>query len=252
MKRLFALMSRLRAPGGCPWDKKQTLKSVKNYLIEETYETTSAIDDGQKEELCEEVGDLCIVIGLLLAIVAEKGWFTASDVEKGAISKMRRRHPHVFGKLKANNAQEALAHFQEAKEKERGHKGNGVFQDIGRGYPALIEAEKLQKKAAQVNFDWEKSEDVLLKVEEEIRELRLAIKSKKKDHIAEECGDLLFTCVSLIRHEGFHSELILQEANHKFRKRVERMEKEALQMGSPLGHEDWTPGKLESLWQSIK
>lgn len=250
-----AIMVRLRAPDGCPWDREQSFASIQRYTVEETYEVLDAIDRQHWPDLKDELGDLLFQVLFYAQLAGEAGHFTIRDVLENLNAKLVRRHPHVFGDLQdVKTPEEVMANWdvikKEEKSKRSDHTKNAPLLDgVLRALPALIEADKLGKKAAKVGFDWANAEDVLQKLDEEIAELRSAIASKDHPHQEEELGDLLFTVVNLARKLKVDAELALRSGNAKFRRRFAAME----QMAAGAGTLDQrTPEELEQLWNEVK
>ncbi len=264
-----AIMARLRAPGGCPWDREQSYDSIRPYTLEETYEVFDAIDRRHWPDLAEELGDLLLQVLFYSQIAEEDGHFSIADVISGLNRKLIRRHPHVFGDqaaAEAGNAAAALEtenigsaqvlrNWKEIKrlEKETRSDNSGPaftsrLDAIPRSFPALLEARKLGSKAAEAGFDWPQATDLLTKIEEETRELAAEMVSPVSEHsIEEELGDLLFTAVNLARHLKIDPEMALRRTNAKFRSRFQAMEQAA---AKPL--EQNTPQELEALWAHSK
>lgn len=250
-KKLVAVMEKLRGPGGCPWDREQTLQSLRSYLLEETYETLEAIDNGDPEELREELGDLLLEVVFLTQVCAEKGLFNIDDVARGIYDKLVRRHPHVFGDEKADGAREAIGRWEKIKNQERRAAGKrSVLAGVPPALPALLRAFRISEKASMVGFDWEGEGEVLAKVEEELGELRAAVASGQRGAVEEELGDLLFAASNLGRLSGLDPEMALQAANAKFTRRFEAVEKALEEKGlhpSPERREE-----MERLWEEVK
>ncbi len=258
--QLVDLMRRLRAPGGCPWDREQTFQTIKPYMLEEAYEVAEAIDNADFPHLREELGDLLLQVVFFSQMAAEAGHFTVEDVINAISDKLVRRHPHVFGgtaldtpdqvkrkwaDLKEEEKQQAAAARGEAYEKRR-----SVLDGVSKGAPALIEAYQLTDRAAFVGFDWPDPEGIIEKMEEEITELREAREGADADAVREEVGDLLFTAVNLARGLGLEPESLLKRANRKFRCRFQWME-------ARLAEADRKPAEtslenMEALWQRAK
>jgi len=216
LKEIIAI---LRGPDGCPWDRKQTHQSLRKYLLEETYEVLETIDDDDPDAMCEEMGDLLLQIMLHAQIASEVGDFTIEDVIAGLCAKMIRRHPHVFGDVEAGDADKVVANWNEIKGQEKAEKGaqpnESLLSGIPRDLPALLYAHKLQKKAAEVGFDWKHIEDVYAKIEEEYLEVKQASPDEQKG----ELGDLLFAVVNLARFLKVDPEEALALTNRKFKQR---------------------------------
>lgn len=213
-------MGRLREPNGCPWDREQTHESLKPFLIEETHEVIDAIERKDYRGLKEELGDLLLQIVFHAQIASEANEFDLSQVLEGIVDKLVRRHPHVFGKAEASSAREVTERWEKIKAAEV--KKTSFLEGVPPSLPALLYALQIQEKAASAGFDWEKREDILAKLNEEIAEFEVACKQKKG--IEEELGDLLFTLVNVARHLGLDPEEALRKASKKFKKRFERME----------------------------
>ena len=228
LNQFIEIIRKLRAPGGCPWDRKQTHKTLKPYLVEETYEVLEAIDSKKPEMLKEELGDLLLQVILHAQLADDKGKFNIDDVAKMISEKIIRRHPHVFGKTKVKNADHVLKNWVKIKAEEKTKKQGkapSVFDGIPKHFPALLENYKISKRVARIGFDWKKPTDVFHKVEEELKESKQAVKSNNKKHIEEELGDLLFATANLCRVYDVNPEMALKQANKKFKKRFNHMEK---------------------------
>ena len=250
-QELVKLVDALRGEKGCPWDKKQTLDSLKPYLVEEVYEAVEAIDQGNLSRLQEELGDLLFHIVFLSRVCSEEGQFGIDDVITFIHAKMKRRHPHVFGGNAKANAEEVLKHWHDMKGEERAQKGQISLMDgIPTPLPALQKAEKVQRRAAQVGFDWEKAEDVLAKVSEELEELERAISHGRQDAISEELGDLLFSVVNVGRFLRVDAEGALRATVGKFIQRFREMERRLAEKGRTL---DEAPlGEMDAEWEALK
>ena len=246
--RLLRLMARLRAPGGCPWDREQTHRSIRHNLIEETYEALDALDDGDMVGFQDELGDLLLQVVFHSQIASEAGKFDFDAVAKMIADKLVRRHPHVFGRKKADTSREVLKQWEAIKKQEK--KSHSIFAEIPRSLPALLKADKIQRKAARVGFDWKRVSDVLAKVEEELRELKAAHASGNRRHLAEELGDLLFAAVNLARYEKLDPEDLLNRATRKFVKRFQQIERVVHKRGQRI--EDCSLAELDGLWESVK
>ena len=251
------IMARLRGPDGCPWDREQTFDTIKRYTLEETYEVFDAIERRAWTDLKDELGDLFLQVLFYSQMAAEAGYFTISDVAANLNAKLIRRHPHVFGDRKAEDAETVLKNWEEIKREEKRVAGASeevsLLGEIPRSMPAMIEARKLGARAAKVGFDWPGADDVFAKLEEEIAELRAEMQKQPKDGdseaIEEELGDLIFTVVNLARHLKVDPEFSLRRANAKFRRRFLAMEREA--RGSE-GLAALGPEELEDLWRQAK
>ena len=248
---LVEVMARLRAPGGCPWDREQTHKSIKPYLIEEAYEVAEAIEDDDHAELCKELGDLLLQVVFHAQMASEAGRFTVTDVVESIHDKMVRRHPHVFADTEVADSSEVLRNWATIKAEERKDDADrSAIAGVPRGLPALLRAHRTGDKAAHVGFDWRDADGVLAKVDEELAELRAAIGSGEPAAVEAELGDVLMALASLGRHLDVHAEEALQRANDRFARRFRRMEEIAGQDGIDLATA--TDATLEALWQRAK
>jgi MazG family protein len=289
---LVALQARLRAPNGCPWDREQTHSSLRTFLLEETHEVLDAMDSGDSKKFANELGDLLLQIIFHALIASESNQFEIRDVIQSIHEKMVRRHPHVFGKVKANTSAQVLKNWEQLKAEER-RKENGegkpaakqdsILSSVPRALPALMEAHQITRRAADIGFDWTQIEELLEKLEEEMRELKVALASppasdeenpRKSETtagatkpaqramqaseppplaslaVAEEIGDLLFTAANLARFAGLDPEIALKKANQKFTTRFQWMEQEAQRRGHTLAQ---TPrDQMEDLWNQSK
>ncbi len=257
---LVNVMSRLRAPGGCPWDREQTYASLAQYLIEETYETFDAIQEadetGNTVNLREELGDVLLQVVFHSTIAAEKADFTIDEVVDGVTKKLILRHPHVFEDKKLETADDVLQNWDELKKVERAARGtvekksDSILTDVSNHFPALLEGQKLSNKAAKVGFDWETTDQVYAKLDEELNELNEAIAEKNRQNISEEIGDILFVLVNLARKLGVDAESALKRTNRKFRKRFAFVESELKAELKPIG--EASLAEMEDLWNTAK
>jgi tetrapyrrole methylase family protein/MazG family protein len=249
---LTALMARLRAPGGCPWDREQTMQSLTPFIIEEAYEVISAIDSGDMEHIKEELGDLLLQVVFVSGIAAEEGRFTLADVIDGAHDKMVTRHPHVFGESTADTPEAVLKQWAEIKkaEKKGKEKEAGYLAGIPEVLPALLRAHKISQKASRAGFDWKSVEEVLDKLDEETSEFKEAVRSKKAGHMEEELGDMLFTMVNVGRFLQVNPEDALRRTIAKFIRRFHHVERAVIQKGEDLSTTDLD--EMERLWQEAK
>ncbi|MCF0247078.1 MAG: nucleoside triphosphate pyrophosphohydrolase [Synergistes sp.] len=247
-------MKRLRAPDGCPWDREQDFMSLRRYIVEEAYELIQAIEDGNVPNICEECGDLMLQVVFISCVAEELDQFTIENVLDGITNKLIRRHPHVFGDVKAENSEEVLRNWEKIKSAERKDKeeDSSYMAGIPRGMPALLRAYRIQERAAKPGFDWPKGDPspVLAKVEEEILEVKEAIASGNKDSIAEELGDLIFAAVNLSRHLGVEPETNLHRACEKFSDRFRIVENTVERSGRPW--KNYTLEELEEFWKQAK
>ncbi|MCR8645861.1 nucleoside triphosphate pyrophosphohydrolase [Paenibacillus sp. N1-5-1-14] len=254
-ERLHEIVAILRSPGGCPWDRDQTHASIRNNLIEETYEVLETIDDDDPDAMCEELGDLLLQVMFHSQIEEETGAFSIYDVIQAINEKLIRRHPHVFGDRDANNAEEALANWDGIKAEEKRMKGiepeeQSILAGIPRDLPGILKAWKLQKKAAKVGFDWPSALDVLDKVQEELAEVREAIESGNEPEQLEELGDLLFVIVNVARKLRIDPEEALIAATRKFTNRFHYVEQGLRAKGKSFDETDII--EMEALWQEAK
>lgn len=251
LKQLLSVMKTLRSPQGCPWDREQTHKTLKPFLMEECGELLDAIEDDDAEGMQEELGDILMHVVLHSVMAEERGAFTFEDVAKSAVEKMIRRHPHVFGEANANTSQEVIGLWEQVKKEEKKKDRISVLDGIPRHCPALLQAEKMQKRAAKCGFDWDKAGQIIDKIEEELEELRVALKNNKAEEIDEETGDLLFAVVNLSRFIGRASaEELLANANSKFMKRFKHIEKKMKEADKKMTHENLA--LMEGFWNEAK
>jgi tetrapyrrole methylase family protein/MazG family protein len=243
-------MSRLRAKNGCPWDREQTPESLRQWTLEETYELLEAVEDGVAEDICGELGDLLLQIVFFAQIFREKGDFDITDVCDGISDKLIRRHPHVFGKTKVKNSDEVTTNWALIKMQEKPGARKSILDGVPRKMPALHEAFRLTEKAAQVGFDWKKYAHVVDKLMEELGELKQAIKSRKKNEIEHETGDLLFMAANIARFIGENPEMALRKANRRFKDRFHYIEAALKKMGKKP--EDSTLEEMDRLWDESK
>ena len=248
---LLLLMARLRGEGGCPWDREQTPASLKPYLIEEAYEVLQAIDEGSRDHLVEELGDLLFQVVFHCQIGTETGEFTMDDVIERLCTKMTRRHPHVFGSSAVADAREALAQWERIKHAEAADGGaRSVLDGVPSSLPALLRAQRLQAKASRVGFDWKRWEDAWTKVQEEMAEVRETIATGGDGRCAEEIGDLLFSIVNVARLRGLDAEECLRQAAEKFTRRFGRMEVEMRAGGRAVS--EASVEDLDRAWEAVK
>ncbi|MGL4400489.1 MAG: nucleoside triphosphate pyrophosphohydrolase [Luteolibacter sp.] len=248
--RLRAIMHRLRAPGGCPWDAEQTHESIVPNLIEEAYETVDTIQRGDYDHLREELGDLLLQVVFHSEIAEEAGRFNLDDVAREISEKLVRRHPHVFSTSEVATTDGVLRQWDEIKRTEKGDEEKPYLHGVGKGLPALLRASKLQKKAAKVGFDWPVETGVIAKIREELLELVSAVDAQDLDAVSEEMGDLMFSIVNLARFRKVDPEILMNAANNKFENRFGEMERILKQSGLSL--EAATPEQMEEAWESAK
>ena len=274
--KLAAVMARLRAPGGCPWDREQTHSTLRTYLIEEAYEVLDALDSRDDSKFAEELGDLLLQVLFHAQIAAEERRFSINDVIREIHDKMIRRHPHVFGNVKANTSAQVLRNWELLKKQERQSKspnsivgaelarpsaaeparrsdseGGSLLDGVPHTIPALLEAFQLTRKAARIGFDWDNVEGIFDKLREESSELREVLHKKESpDRIESELGDILFVAVNLSRFLNVDPEIALHKASAKFTRRFREMEKIAREQGTTLS--EIPRPQLESLWDQSK
>jgi len=252
IEKVIDLMARLRAPGGCPWDREQTPQTLKPQMLEECYEVLEAIDGGSKPHLVEELGDLLLHVVFQAQIAREAGDFTFADVADTLADKLVRRHPHVFGDRKAGNSTETIALWNELKKAEKPER-ESALDGVPRALPALMRAEALQKKAKHVGFDWPDVHGALAKVREEIDEVQAELTAsggQADSKLAAELGDLLFALVNLTRHLKLTAEDLLTAASDKFSRRFRAVEAEFKSAGKPL--KETTLAELDAAWERVK
>jgi len=242
---LVDIIARLRAPDGCPWDKKQTHASLRKNLLEECYEVLEALDEGNADKLCDELGDLLMQVVLHTQIAAEAGEFELGDVVNSITTKLIHRHPHIFGSKKVKDAEEVALNWEELKQEERG--GTSILASAPKQMPALGYSQEIQRRVAQVGFDWEDIDGVIEKLTEEISELKRADSQERK---AQEFGDLLFTLANIARRLGIDLEAALREANQRFYRRFSYMEGVCRQRGLNLGELSFD--EQNALWEEAK
>ncbi len=250
LARLRAIMHRLRAPGGCPWDAEQTHESIVPNLIEETYETVDTIRRGDLEHLKEELGDLLLQVVFHSEIAEEAGHFDLNDVARGISEKLVRRHPHVFAESAADTTDAVLQQWDAIKRTEKGDQMKPYLHGVGKGLPALIRATKLQKKAAKVGFDWPNEAGVLAKIREELEELQAALDEENPIAVEDELGDLMFSVVNLVRFRKIDAEVLMANANRKFERRFGEMER--ILAIRALALEVASPCQMEQAWDAAK
>jgi len=259
LHKLVDLMAHLRGPEGCPWDREQDYDTLKGLLLEEAYEVVDATTERDFRGLQDELGDLLFQVVFYSRLAEEEARFDIDDVIEGVHAKLIRRHPHVFGEVRARNAAEALKSWLNVKEQEQAGAGQSksaeksLMDGIAAALPATLVAYELGLRASEVGFDWKKAEDVLEKVEEEIRELRRELSqgaSANSPRLEEEAGDLLFTAANLARLLRSDPESCLRRANQKFMRRFRALEREVSARGKKL--QECTLEEMESLWSELK
>ena len=253
--KLVEIMARLRAPAGCPWDRKQTFDTIKSYLLEETYEVMDAIDGRDWPELMDELGDILLQPVFFAQMASEEGLFNIVDSLQAINQKLVRRHPHIFGDAIASTADDVKRRWDEIKRQEKIEKGvenpgTSVLDGVPRSLPALVEALKISKKAAGLGFEWPDIGGVLDKLQEEFRELAEAREMGDQASVEYEVGDLLFTLTNLARFLKVDPEQALRKTNSRFRERFRHIEESVAESGCSVQE---TPlERLEELWQEAK
>ncbi len=246
-QRLLDIIARLRGPDGCPWDRKQTHASLARHMVEEAYEAVDAIQHQDWDHLSEELGDLMLQVVLHAQLASEEETFDVRDSLHSIIAKLLRRHPHVFGEVKLDTPEEVISRWERIKAEERGEPS--VLDGLSEGLPALLYAFKLQTRAARVGFDWDEAEDVLPKLEEELREVECALRGGEGD-LEVELGDMLFTLVNVCRHYRVDPEIALRRSSRKFELRFRAMEERCA--GEERNMQDMTLEELDCLWEESK
>jgi tetrapyrrole methylase family protein/MazG family protein len=249
-RKLVEIMARLRAEGGCEWDRAQTHESLRQYLVEETHEVIDAIRQGDPDPLCEELGDLLLQVLFHAQIASEIGQFDISDVIASISGKMIRRHPHVFGDATADTPEAVSRQWDHIKRTIENRSKESILGGIPKGFPSLLRAAKMSKKAARAGFDWERTEQVLGKVEEELSELKEAMTQGDPAPMEHELGDVLFSLVNLARFLGLNAEVAMVSANDRFERRFREMEKIAEKTGCSIENADMDT--LDRLWEMAK
>jgi MazG family protein len=252
-QELVGIMARLRAPGGCPWDREQTFDSIKPYTLEETYEVLDAIDRKDWNEVAEELGDLLLQVVFYAQMAADEKLFDIRDSLDAINQKLIRRHPHVFGEESAQSAGEVLSIWgkvKAAEKKDKGKEETSLLASVPRAMPALVEAQKITSRAAGVGFDWENAEQVVEKLHEELGELAEARRGASASELENEIGDLLFVLVNLARFVKVDPEQALRRTNAKFRDRFGYIERKLAERGKKPA--DSNIEEMEALWQEAK
>ena len=252
-KQLYEIVVRLRAPGGCPWDREQTPASLRGDLIEETYECVEAIGDGDPSHIKEELGDIFLLVTMLAYMHEQEGLFSVSDTLQGLCEKLVRRHPHVFedDADKTLTSGEVLKNWAKIKVEKEGRKPkDSILDEVPRGFPPLDRAWKLQKKAAKAGFDWPDAAGVIAKVREELAEVEAAIEPANTPALEEELGDLLFSAVNLCRFLGVEPSVALQRTNIKFTERFKHVEKRMKESGQEMNAKNLTV--MDQYWNEAK
>jgi tetrapyrrole methylase family protein/MazG family protein len=247
---LVSLFARLRAPGGCPWDRAQDHRTLKPYIIEEAYEVVEAIEENDPKKLQEELGDLLGQVIFHAQIAREAGLFGIQEVIAGQMEKMTRRHPHIFAKTKVKDAAEVLLNWEEIKYREKKKDRPSALDGVPKHLPALLKAHRIQDKAARLGFDWEHIDGAFAKLEEELEEFSRAYAGGRKKEITDELGDILFTLVNLSRFLNVDPEGALRGTIDKFTSRFQHIEKSLKK--SKKSFKEVSLDEMEALWQQSK
>lgn len=254
LEKFAEIIAKLRDPnGGCPWDLEQTYQTMPPHILEEAYEVVEAINQDDRKELKEELGDLLMQVVFLSQLAQEEGAFTLDDVIDDITDKIIRRHPHVFGEIKAENSDEVLKNWENIKQQERYQKEQfSILDNVPIALPSLLRAAKLQKRCAKVGFDWSELEPTIQKVEEELQEVRDEVSKQPQNPqaIEEEIGDLLFASVNVARHLKLNPEEALRKANLKFERRFRQVEQSILASGRQL--EQVSLAEMDLIWDQVK
>ena len=251
VRRLYEVMRRLRAPGGCPWDREQTLQTLKPCLLEETYELLEAMDGQDLALHVEELGDVLLQVVFQCAIREEEGRFNLDDVAETLADKLVRRHPHVFGDTQAATSGQVLRNWEAIKQTEKGKAPDrSAIDGVPAALPALLKAQRVQSKASRVGFDWEDASGAIGKIEEELAELKAAIAAGDQAHVAEEMGDLLFSAVNTCRFLNVDAESALEGTTKKFSRRFRGVERRIREQGRTL--KDCTLAEMDAAWDAVK
>jgi len=250
IQELVNVIKKLRAPDGCPWDRKQTPESLITPFLEEAYELIEAIYEKNPEKIKEELGDVLLHIVFQAVFAEEKSEFTMKDVIKEIVEKIKRRHPHVFGNLKTDSIEEINKNWEEIKAREKGKENRKLLEGIPKNLPALFYAYKVTKKVAKVGFDWPDLSNMFEKLEEELEEFEEALLTNEKSKIEEELGDVLFMLVNLSRKLGINPEEALMKTNRKFVKRFNFIEEELKKKN--LNFKDVNLKYMDNLWEKAK
>lgn len=249
---IVEIMDRLRGPGGCPWDREQTHESLKQYLLEETYETIEAVNRGDMQELCEELGDVLLQVVFHAKLASERGDFDINDVSDAVSRKMILRHPHIFGDVSVDSADQVVKNWEVIKKQEKGQDTEtGMMRQVPHALPAIMRSMKVQSKAARVGFDWNDVWGAFAKLEEEVLELREAIAGDMgEEKLTDEFGDVLFAAVNVARFIKVHPEFALKGTVEKFIRRFEHVERRAAEFGNKL--ESMTLEEMDAFWNEAK
>jgi tetrapyrrole methylase family protein/MazG family protein len=250
LDRFIEIVARLRGPGGCPWDREQTHKSLLSCLLDETYEFFEAVEENDDAKMREELGDLLLQVVLHAQMAGEEGNYTIDDVAAGISEKLIRRHPHVFGTTKAASSAEVLHNWETIKKEEKKHCRRSLVDDIPDAMPALFRAEKMQRRVARVGFDWHDVRPALDKVIEEFNEFKEALASGNQHHAEEELGDIMFALVNVARHHNICAEDALRATVRKFARRFRYIEERFAEKGEDI--RTATLEQMDAYWEQSK
>ncbi len=249
--RMLGIIKTLRSDNGCPWDKKQTSNSFHPYILEEYHELIHALNEGAVDEIADEMGDLIFIVIFTAYLLEQEGVASLDQVISGAVAKMVRRHPHVFGDVEVKDADEVLANWRKIKASEKTvRERESLLDGIPRSLPGLARAQKLARRAARVGFDWTKPEEVFPKVDEELGELKKAVQENSRSEMREELGDLLFVTANMARHLDIDGEAALNETSDKFERRFRHIEASLKQRGRTL--EEASLEEMDGFWDEAK
>ena len=248
---LYAIIARLRAPDGCPWDREQSPSSIRNNIVEEAYELVEAITEKDADHIREESGDLFLLATMAAYMFEQEGSFTVAQALDSVSEKLVRRHPHVFGDSDADSPDAVVEQWNRIKEQKEGRrKKDSLLDEVPRHLPPLERAYKIQKKAAKVGFDWTRLDSVWDKIEEELRESREAFDAKDGEELESEIGDLLYSVINLARFTGIDPAIALQRTNEKFSHRFRHVEKRMKEEGLPMSREHME--RMDAFWEEAK
>jgi MazG family protein len=249
--KLVDLIRTLRSENGCPWDRKQTLQTFHPYILEEYHEMVHAINEGAPKDIADEMGDLIFLVVFVAYMLEQEGITSLKEIVEGAIAKMTRRHPHVFGDVTVKNAEDVIDNWAKIKASEENiRQRESLLDGIPRSLPALSRAQKLARRAARVGFDWTRPEEIFPKIDEELGELKDAVESQSHENIQEELGDLIFVLTNAARHLNVNSETALNETSDKFERRFRYIEEALKFRGRSL--EDASLQEMDELWDEAK
>ncbi|MCA1960352.1 MAG: nucleoside triphosphate pyrophosphohydrolase [Desulfomonile sp.] len=249
--RLVELIETLRSDSGCPWDRKQTPMSFHHYILEEYHELVQAMSENDAEAIADEMGDLLFLVVFVAYMLQQQGGATLEAVIDGVVEKMTRRHPHVFGDAVAKDPEQVMDNWAKIKAAEENiRRRDSLLEGIPRSLPAIKRAQKLARRAARVGFDWSGPEDVLAKIDEELRELKASVSSGSRTHIREEIGDLFFVVANVARHLEIDGETALNETSDKFERRFRYIERALADAGKSFQGTD--PAEMDRLWDEAK